>query len=97
MTQGRALKASRAWKQLFCAPNGELTTAGRMAVGDLAKYCRAGSPPTTLDASGSVDALATMECIGMQKLFRRICTLLALEERQIATLAMMPLQDELGD
>lgn len=89
VTATRASKAAKVWKQLLCDPNGDLTENGRIALSDLAKFCRYADAPTRHDGHQSVDALATMEAIGMHKLYRRICTLLNIDDLRASQLAMM--------
>ena len=85
----RANTASKVWKQLLCDPEGNLHANGQLALSDLAKYCRAHDAPTRHDPTGKIDALATMEAIGMHKMYKRILTLLAIDESRGAKLAML--------
>lgn len=94
MTQGRAPKAGKTWKQLLCDPKGNLTREGELVMSDLAKYCRAHDAPTRHDPTGKVDAMATMEAIGMHKLYRRIVTLLEIDDSRTARLSLLNWQPE---
>jgi hypothetical protein len=85
----RAQTASKVWKQLLCDPQGNLHGNGQLALSDLAKYCRAHDAPTRHDSNGKVDVEATFEAIGMHKLYRRICTLLAIDDARATKLAML--------
>lgn len=85
----RANKAAKAWKQLLCDPKGNLTEQGRIALSDLAKYCRYADAPTRHDATQCVDALATLEAVGMHKLYRRILMLLSIDEMRATQLTLM--------
>ena len=85
----RATTASKIAKKLLCDPQGNLHQDGQYFLSDLAKYCRAHDAPTRHDPTGKVDALATMEAIGMHKLYRRLTTLLAIDESRGAKLAML--------
>jgi hypothetical protein len=92
----RATTASKIWKKLLCDPRGQLHADGELAMSDLAKFCRWVEAPTRHDPTGKVDALATMEAIGMHKMYKRILTLLAIDESRGAKLAMLqwPHQEE---
>lgn len=94
MTQPRANKVAKLWRQRLCDPNGELTDDGKLMLSDLAKYCRAHDAPTRHDAASRVDIEATFEAIGMQKLYRRIVTLLEIDDSRTARLALMQWQPD---
>ena len=89
MTARRATTAAKVWKQLLCDPQGNLHENGQIALSDLAKYCRAHDAPTRHDSMGKVDVEATFEAIGMHKIYRRILTLLAIDESRGAKLGML--------
>lgn len=93
MTATRASKAAGTWRKLLCAPNGELTADGRLVLADLAKFCRFQDGPTR-HADAAVDVPATMEAIGMQKVYLRVCTLLAIDELAALRIGMQPLPTE---
>ena len=88
MTEPRANKAGKIWRQLLCDPNGNVTSEGNLVLSDLAKFCRAHEPPTRLDGSGKVDMLATMEAVGMHKLYGRIRALISMDEQYAVRLRM---------
>jgi hypothetical protein len=96
MTAARAPKVSKLWKAALCDPRGTLTSEGSLMLADLAKYCGLAAGPTRHDAAGRVDEAATMEAVGMQKLYRRICALVSVDEMRATKLAMMqwPQSDE---
>jgi hypothetical protein len=73
---------------LLCDPNGKLTNEGELLLADLAKFCRAHDPPTRTNAQGEVDMLATMEVVGMHKLYGRIRALILLDENHSLRLRM---------
>jgi hypothetical protein len=87
---GRAPTAAKLWRKLLCDPQGNLHGDGQLVLADLAKFCRANDAPTRHDAANRVDVEATFEAIGMQKMYRRICTLVALDEQRAIRLAMRP-------
>ena len=68
-----------------------------IALSDLAKFCRYADAPTRHDATGRVDVSATMEAVGMHKLYRRICVLLMLDDSRAAKLALMQWQQSDDD
>lgn len=84
----RATTASKVAKQLLCDPQGNLHGNGQLFLSDIAKYCRAHDAPTR-HAGDKVDVEATFEAIGMQKVYRRICTLLAIDDARATKLAML--------
>lgn len=92
MTKPRSETAGKAFRQAWCDPRGDLTEVGKICLSDIAKFCRYADGPTRHDSTGRVDELATMEAVGMHKVYRRMCLMLLIDEMRAMRLALAPLQ-----
>lgn len=82
-------KVKRAYQSMFFAPNGGIPDASRVVLGDLAKFCAAGTTPRSIGPIG-IDTNATMMMVGRQEVWFHINKILGIPDRDVARLAIPP-------
>ena len=83
MPEHPVAKKQRAYRQLFLTPDQTLPEGPqKLVLADLAQFCYSARPPTKMDATGRVDALATAQAIGRQEVWMRIQAMIHLPMRE---------------
>lgn len=88
MTQTRANKAAQAWRNCL-APTDGLSQDGTIAMSDLAKFCRIGSPPIASDDHGRSDPIKSAYLIGLQEVYNRIEKMIGMNRAQSYALRLV--------